>query len=180
MKPPINGARRGPQKTVIPKTVIAIPRVRLSNISAKTAPTTARGQAANIPDIVSNGISKRVQGNAPPQNRQSIMVWRSFAAATPTWKMENPNMDITNGNRRPFNSLRGAQNMGPRANPRTYKETPSIPTSKETWNFSATAPVAVEKILDVNAEMSDVYASITAVKSLRAPVNYLFLSSQES
>jgi hypothetical protein len=39
MKPPMNGARKGPQKTVTENTVIANPRVRLSNMSEKTAPT---------------------------------------------------------------------------------------------------------------------------------------------
>jgi hypothetical protein len=39
MKPPIKGARRGPVKTVIEKIVIAMPRVRLSYISEKTAAT---------------------------------------------------------------------------------------------------------------------------------------------
>lgn len=51
MKPPMNGASRGPVKTVIEKTVIAKPRVRLSNMSEKTAATTARGQAPNIPTV---------------------------------------------------------------------------------------------------------------------------------
>jgi len=39
IKPPMNGASRGPVKTVMEKIVIAIPRVRLSNISEKTAAT---------------------------------------------------------------------------------------------------------------------------------------------
>jgi hypothetical protein len=49
MKPPINGASKGPVKTVIEKTVIANPRVLLSNMSEKTAATTANGQAPKIP-----------------------------------------------------------------------------------------------------------------------------------
>jgi hypothetical protein len=53
MKPPINGASRGPVKTVIEKTVIANPLVRLSNMSEKTAATTANGQAPKIPTRMS-------------------------------------------------------------------------------------------------------------------------------
>jgi hypothetical protein len=49
MKPPINGAKSGPVKTVIEKTVIANPRVLLSNMSEKTAATTAKGHAPNMP-----------------------------------------------------------------------------------------------------------------------------------
>ena len=53
MKPPINGAKSGPVKTVIEKTVIANPRVLLSNMSEKTAATTAKGHAPNMPMQVS-------------------------------------------------------------------------------------------------------------------------------
>lgn len=51
MNPPINGAINGAAKTVIEKTVIARPRVLLSNISEKTAATTAKGHAPKIPVI---------------------------------------------------------------------------------------------------------------------------------
>jgi len=53
MKPPMNGAKSGPVKTVIEKTVMANPRVLLSNISEKTAATTARGHAPKMPMQVS-------------------------------------------------------------------------------------------------------------------------------
>jgi len=66
MNPPMNGARRGPVKTVMENKVIARPRVRLSNISEKTAATTANGQAP-----------KR-----PPKNREIKIVCRSFPEAT--------------------------------------------------------------------------------------------------
>jgi hypothetical protein len=49
MNPPIKGASNGPVKTVIEKTVIANPRVLLSNMSENTAATTARGHAPKIP-----------------------------------------------------------------------------------------------------------------------------------
>ena len=68
MKPPIKGARSGPVKTVMEKTVMARPRVRLSNMSENTAATTARGQAP-----------KR-----PPKKRQRRTVWRSLPVAAPT------------------------------------------------------------------------------------------------
>ena len=48
----MKGARSGPVKTVIENTVIANPRVLLSNISEKTAATTASGQAPKIPICV--------------------------------------------------------------------------------------------------------------------------------
>ena len=49
MKPPMKGARSGPVNTVIEKTVMARPRVRLSNMSENTAATTASGQAPKSP-----------------------------------------------------------------------------------------------------------------------------------
>jgi hypothetical protein len=62
---------------------------------------------------------KKAGNNLPPQNLQSKIVCRSFPAATATWKIENPNMEITRGNLLPLNSLRGAQKTGPMANPST-------------------------------------------------------------
>ncbi len=103
MKPPMNGARRGPVNTVMEKTVMARPRVRLSNMSENTAATTARGQAP-----------KR-----PPKKRQRRTVWRSLPVAAPTWKMEKPNMAMRRGSFRPRSSERGAHSIGPVANPRT-------------------------------------------------------------
>lgn len=95
------------------------------------------------------------------------MVCKSFPAATATWKIENPNIDMTKGNLRPRSSLNGAQNVGPRAKPKTYSERPSNPTSVETWYCAATVEVAVEKILEVNAAIRVVYPSITAVRILQ-------------
>lgn len=48
LDPALNGLEgnvRGPEKTAMEKTVIAIPLWRLLNMSAKTAPTVVRGQA---------------------------------------------------------------------------------------------------------------------------------------
>jgi hypothetical protein len=122
INPPMKGASKGPVKTVIEKTVIARPRVLLSNISEKTAATTAKGAAPKIPKkrtmLVKNS-HKKLGNYVPPQNLQSRIVCRSFPAATAIWKIENPNIEITKGNLLPFNSLRGAQNTGPMANPRT-------------------------------------------------------------
>jgi len=39
MKPPMNGARKGPVKTITLNRQIAIPRVLLANMSANTAAT---------------------------------------------------------------------------------------------------------------------------------------------
>lgn len=49
MKPPINGARKGPQNTVREKAVIARPLLLLSYMSEKTAATTVKGQAPKKP-----------------------------------------------------------------------------------------------------------------------------------
>lgn len=49
MKPPMKGASMGPVKTVMEKMAIAVPRVLLSNMSEKTAATTARGAAPKKP-----------------------------------------------------------------------------------------------------------------------------------
>lgn len=103
MKPPTKGARRGPVNTAIEKSVMAIPRVRLSNMSEKTAATTAKGQAPK----------------KPAKKRQMSTVWRSLAVATAMLKMEKPNMAMTMGSRRPRSSERGAQRDGPVAKPNT-------------------------------------------------------------
>ena len=103
VKPPMNGARRGPVKTVMEKTVMARPRVLLSNMSEKTAATTASGQEAKT----------------PPKNRQMRTVWRSFPTAVPIENIEKPNMLIIKGNLRPLNSDNGAHKSGPVAKPST-------------------------------------------------------------
>ena len=91
-------------------TATAVPRVRLSNISENTAATTDSGQAPAKPE----------------KNRQIMMVWMFAAVATPISKMENINMEITNGSLRPLSSESGAHNVGPVANPRTKREIPNV------------------------------------------------------
>ena len=88
----MNGAINGPVKTVIEKIVIAIPRVRLSNMSEKTAATQVRGQAPK----------------KPLKNRQINSVCKSLETATEMLKIEKPKEAITRGNRRPFSSEKGA------------------------------------------------------------------------
>ena len=82
--------------------------------------------------------------------------------AVPMEKIEKPNMDIINGNFRPLNSDNGAHRSGPVANPSTYRDNPSIPTSVETPKCKATAAVAAEKILLAKAAVNVVYPSIIA------------------
>lgn len=135
INPPRNGARSGPVKTIIENTVIARPRLLLSNISEKTAATTARGQ----------------EPNTPPKNRQIKTVCRSFPTAVPIEKIEKPNIAMVRGSFLPLSSESGAQRIGPVAKPSTYRDTPSTPTSILTWYCLATAPVAEEKILLVKA-----------------------------
>lgn len=121
MKPPIKGANKGPVKTVMEKTVMARPRVLLSNISEKMAATTANGQ----------------EPKTPAKKRVNMTVCRSLAVAVAIEKTEKPNMATTRGSLLPRSSDKGAQRMGPVANPRTYNETPSTPTSVETENTEA-------------------------------------------
>ena len=90
-------------KAVMEKTVTARPRVRLLNMSEKTAATTARGQ----------------EPKTPPKNRQIKTVCKSFPTALPIENIEKPNSPIINGNFLPFNSDSGAHKIGPVANPRT-------------------------------------------------------------
>jgi len=51
MKPPMKGARKGPVKTITLKRQIAIPRVRLANMSAKTAATIYVHISTFVPSI---------------------------------------------------------------------------------------------------------------------------------
>ena len=99
MKPPIKGARRGPRNTVLAKIAIAMPRVWLSNISAKTAATTVSGQLPKTPE----------------KKRVIMTVCRSLAVATAVPKILNPNMLMRIGKRRPLSSENGAQIKGPKA-----------------------------------------------------------------
>jgi hypothetical protein len=47
----MNGAKNGPEKTVMEKMAMARPLCRLLYISAKTAPTIVRGQAPKKPAV---------------------------------------------------------------------------------------------------------------------------------
>ena len=55
--------------------------------------------------------------------------------------------------------------IGPKANPRTYRDTPSMPTSPETWYSRAIEPIAAEKIDEPKAAVSVTKASETATGS---------------
>lgn len=71
-------------------------------------------------NISENTAATQVSGQAPKkplQNRHINIVCRSFPTATPMLKIENPKDAITRGIRRPFSSDKGAQNIGPVANP---------------------------------------------------------------
>lgn len=92
MNPPTNGASSGPEKTVMEKTVIAMPRWRLENMSANTAPTHVKGQAPKN----------------PAKKRPMKTVWLSLATATAMLNIENPKDDISSGVLRPNSSEDGA------------------------------------------------------------------------
>ncbi len=61
--------------------------------------------------------------------------------------MEKPNVATIIGKRRPKVSDNGAHRIGPKANPRTNREVPRVPTSVETLNRLETTPTAGAKIL---------------------------------
>lgn len=82
---------------LIENTVTARPRVRLLNMSENTAATQVNGQAPK----------------KPAQKRQMMTVCRSFPTATAKLKIAKPNEAMTIGSRRPYNSEKGAQKMGP-------------------------------------------------------------------
>lgn len=62
---------------------IAMPRVRLSKMSTKTAPTTAKGAAPNIPRDLIRFNTCQQESYAPPQKRHNKIVWISLATAVP-------------------------------------------------------------------------------------------------
>jgi hypothetical protein len=109
MKPPTNGAAKGPMKTAMQKTDITTPRWAVENRSAKTAGTMDIGLAA-----------KR-----PAKKRDSIIVCVSLAVAQAIVKIPLPKIPMHRGQRRPMISDMGAHAIGPAANPRTNNVTPS-------------------------------------------------------
>jgi len=66
----------------------------------------------------------------------------------------NKNELISKGIRRPYNSENGAHTIGPRAKPKTYRDTPRVPTSTEKPKTLEIVPVAAEKIELPNAAQS--------------------------
>jgi hypothetical protein len=94
-----------------------------------------------------------VIGDAPKmplQKRHIMTVAVFFPAPTPREKTENPNIPIAMGRRRPAISEYGAQKMGPVAKPRTYSETPRVPTVCETPNSAEKALMPAEKRDELN------------------------------
>ena len=73
----MKGANKGPEKTVMEKSVTAKPRVRFPNMSEKTAATTASGQ----------------EPKTPPKKRVMRTVCKSLPTAVAMLKTENPNID---------------------------------------------------------------------------------------
>lgn len=138
-----------PVKTVMENTVIARPLSLLLNISAKTAPTQVNGQAPKN----------------PPKKREMKIVWTSLPVAAAIEKIEKPKDEMISGILLPYNSLAGAHIIGPVANPRTYSDTPRIPTSREIPYCVAMVPVATENIEDPNAAVRVTYPRIIAVGS---------------
>lgn len=100
----------------------------MSKISENTAATTAMGH----------------EPKKPPKKRHMITVCKFSAVATANWKTVKPNMPMRIGNFLPCSSDNGENRVGPQANPRTYKDNASVPTSVETPNLDDTTEFAVE------------------------------------
>jgi hypothetical protein len=134
MKPPIRGARRGPANTVRTKQTMLIMKISGLNMSLAMAPARVKVQAPK----------------KPAKKRQMKIDCKSFDTAVAKENMLKPNMLIRKGMRRPLSSENGAQTRGPVAKPRTYKEIPSVPTSRDTPYAVVIGGMAAEKILLVN------------------------------
>ena len=130
MNPPVNGDAKGPTKTAMAKTAIAMPRYSLLNRSAKIAGTIDSGHAAK----------------KPAKKRVNMIVCTSFAVAVPMVKTLYPNRPINMGHRRPESSENGAQIVGPDANPNTYSVTPNVETSVLMPKWPLIEPTEAEKI----------------------------------
>ncbi|KAH3664791.1 hypothetical protein OGATHE_003606 [Ogataea polymorpha] len=116
IKPPMNGASNGPTNTAIENTTIAVPLVRLPNMSAKPAGATTIGAAPKQP-------AKNLQ----------IKIDSSLSEhATAKLKAANATEERSITGLLPYNSDRGAQTTGPVAKPRTYRVIPSVATTGAT------------------------------------------------
>ena len=151
MKPPMNGASRGPEKTVIEKIVIARPRVLLPNICIALSEKQVlwgkvylylrqrrlqrprqvgrnrrrhqrndiRGQSEDLSQQLYQSGRRKIQTSQEAEEAFSLE-WISL------WRPVNKALSI------PLSSDNGAQRIGPNANPKTYRERPSRPTSDDT------------------------------------------------
>ncbi len=103
MKPPMKGATKGPTKTHMEKTTMAVPLLSLPNMSAKDAGTTTKGAAPK----------------QPAKKRQIIMDSNLSDTATAKLKQQKAKEEMTRTGRLPNNSDNGAQTIGPVAKPKT-------------------------------------------------------------
>lgn len=97
VNPPMKGAIIGPKNIRVAKTVSAVPRVSLSNISAYTEAVRAMG----------------AEPKTAMKNREIISVWISLQVAEATAKTLKPNKPMTYGSLLPLNSDMGANRDGP-------------------------------------------------------------------
>lgn len=91
IKLPMTGPAMGPTNVAAAKTHVATPLSTGCQKSAKVPPTIARG----------------AEPKTPPKNRQSMMVYRFWATATPIWKIPNTKKPKNRGVFRPKTSDAG-------------------------------------------------------------------------
>lgn len=95
-----------------------------------------------------------------------MSVWISFATADAMVKILPPSIAIVSGHLRPLSSDKGAQSIGPAANPNTYNVVPSVPTSVPTPNSLLAWSVPGAKTALVNDTMNVPLQTRMEMKSL--------------
>lgn len=124
----------GPMNTVNAKDTIAMPKDFPTNISAFRGPASVKGPAPKN----------------PPNHLQTRIEVRSLDTAVPNENAVKPKVEMMKGRYRPFNSENGAQTTGPIAKPSTYRDTPSVTTSRSTPWIRTSEGMAVAKMALAN------------------------------
>lgn len=129
----------GPRKGAVANNPVASPRSALLNMSAMTPP------AFDIED----------EPNAPAKKRRASKAVMLGAHAAATLNAVYAVYEITKMDLRPYTSDRGAQISGPRANPNTKSDKPSVATSADTPKrcMTPSMPLAYTELAKVTANV---------------------------
>ena len=150
MKPPINGAVRGPMKTIKQNVTTGTPRCSGVNMSANAGPAIVRGPDPKKPAKKRKINKAYMLSEIPVANDDSV----------------KPNIDQASGKYLPFRSDKGPKISGPNAKPKTYKDTPSVATSFWMSYARITAGIAGAKMLLAEATIIVLVLSIVQVAAL--------------